>query len=351
MKIMIVGNLGYVGPLVESRLRASFPNATLIGYDIGYFAHCLTNASRLPEVCLDAQHFGDIRNFPQELLEGVDAVVNLAAISNDPMGNNFEQVTLDINHAACVELARKAKAAGVPNFVFLSSCSVYGYAEDGARVESSPLDPLTAYARSKVQSEVDLAPLAGPGFQVTCLRFATACGMSDRIRLDLVLNDFVAGAIAGGRISILSDGTPWRPLIHVQDMARAVEWAIRRDASKGGHCLIVNAGSDGWNYQVKDLAMAVADAIPGVEVTVNPSAAPDRRSYRVDFTLFKSLAPDFQPQVSLSAAVKNIETGLRGMGFDDPDFRKSHLMRLNTLNRLRESGELNDQLRWSFAAK
>lgn len=351
MKILIVGNLGYVGPLVESRLRAAFPNATLLGYDLGYFAHCLTNAARLPEVCLDAQHFGDIRSFPKELLEGVDAVVNLAAISNDPMGNQYEQVTLDINYAACVELARKAKAAGVPNFVFLSSCSVYGYAEDGARVESSPLDPLTAYARSKVQAEIDLAPLAGPDFQVTCLRFATACGMSDRIRLDLVLNDFVAGAIAAGKITILSDGTPWRPLIHVRDMARAVEWAIRRDASQGGQCLIVNAGSDGWNYQVKDLAAAVAEAIPGVEVQINPLAAPDRRSYRVDFSLFKSLAPDFQPQVSLAGAVKDIETGLREMCFDDPDFRRSHLMRLNTLNTLRENRLLDEQLRWSFAAK
>src|SRR6185295_2373615 len=145
-------------------------------------------------------------------------IIHLAAISNDPMGNKFEKVTLDINHAATIALAEKAKKAGVKHFVFASSCSVYGFAEGGPRNEESPLDPLTAYARGKVQSEKDLKAMASKNFAVTCLRFATACGMSERLRLDLVLNDFVASAIATGQILILSDGTPWRPLISVDNM-------------------------------------------------------------------------------------------------------------------------------------
>src|SRR6186713_2568307 len=250
MRILITGNLGYVGPWVTRQLRVGYPDASLIGVDIGYFAHCLTDACRLPETLLDAQYFADIRRLPSALLEGVDAVVHLAAISNDPMGNAFEDVTFDVNYRAGIELARKAKAAGVRSFVFASSCSVYGSADDHPRTERSEVAPLTAYAKSKVLTELGLRELAGPGFRVSCLRFATACGMSDRLRLDLVLNDFVACAISTRRITVLSDGTPWRPLINVRDMARAIEWAIERHADAGGDCLIVNAGTNAWNYQV-----------------------------------------------------------------------------------------------------
>src|SRR5262249_34403879 len=160
------------------------------------------------------------------ILAGVDAVVHLAAISNDPIGHAYEEVTFDVNSRASVELARLAKDSGVGSFIFASSCSVYGSADDRPRTEQSELGPLTAYAKSKVRTEQGLRDLAGSGFRVTCLRFATACGMSDRLRLDLVLNDFVACALSAKRITVLSDGTPWRPLINVADMARAIEWAV-----------------------------------------------------------------------------------------------------------------------------
>jgi len=346
VRILITGNLGYVGPVLTRHLRKTWPTAELIGFDSGYFAHCLTGTPFLPEVQLDQQHFGDLRSFSATLLEGVDALVNLAAISNDPMGNQFEQLTLDINHVAGIRLARMAKAAGVRSVVFASSCSVYGFATDGARSERCPVDPLTAYARSKVAAERDLIALADPDFRVTCLRFATACGWSDRLRLDLVLNDFVASAMASRKITILSDGSPWRPLIHVDDMARAVEWAIQRPAGNGGDALVVNAGSDDWNYQVRDLANAVLTAMPGVEVSINPAAAPDRRSYRVDFGLFRSLAPQHQPSVSLEQAISGLMQGLAGMKFADQEFRQSPLIRLKTLRSHLDSARLDEQLRW-----
>ena len=196
MKILITGNMGYVGPALLEQLRASMPAAILVGVDTGYFAHCLTGVTRFPEDRLDVQYFADLRKLPQGLFNGVDAVVHLAAISNDPMGDRFKEVTHGINLEASVSLAKEAKAAGVGHFVFASSSSVYGFAEGEARIEQAPLNPLTAYAKSKIGMEQELKTIADENFVVTCLRFATACGASDRLRLDLVLNDFVAGAIA-----------------------------------------------------------------------------------------------------------------------------------------------------------
>jgi len=347
MRILIVGNMGYVGPGLVRHLRESHPEAELVGLDAAFFAHCLTNAQRIPEAGLDRQVFGDVRDVQPSSLVGFDSVVNLAAISNDVMGKMDEDLTLEINFRAGVRLAKLAKEGGVRRFVFASSCSVYGFAEDGAKTETAALNPLTAYARSKIETENALQPLADDNFGVTCLRFATACGMSDRLRLDLVLNDFVAGALTSKKITVLSDGSPWRPLIHVHDMARAIDWAIARPSSEGGDYLVVNAGSDSWNYQVKDLAEAVAREIPGVEVSINRDAPPDKRSYRVDFGLFRSLAPRHQPRVDLGTAVRGLVEGLRQMGFNDPNYRQCSLIRLQVLAGLRESGDLSRDLRWS----
>jgi len=347
VKILVTGNMGYVGPAVVAELRASRPDATLVGLDTGYFATCLTGTEVVPERLLDAQYFGDVRHLPDGVLSDVDAVVHLAAISNDPIGKAFEEVTYAVNHRATVELARRAKAAGARAFVFASSCSIYGFAEDGTRTESSPVNPLTAYSRSKIQSEHGLEPLADGDFLVTSLRFATACGMSDRVRLDLVLNDFVASAVATGKILILSDGTPWRPLIHVRDMARAIDWAIERDLDKGGPFLAVNTGSDRWNYQVRELAEAVARIVPGVKVEIAADAQPDSRSYKVSFELYEELAPDHQPEIGLDDAVRDLRDGLERMGFHDPDFRKSHLVRLVVLDRLVRGGLVTGELAWT----
>ncbi len=347
MNILVTGNMGYIGPAVIAHLRSVYPNSMLAGLDMGYFAHCLTHAHLLPECRLNRQHFADVRNCPGELLKDMDAVVHLAAISNDPMGKAYEAMTYDINYRASVELARRAREAGVSAFVFASSCSMYGYAEGGPRTEQDALNPLTAYAKSKVMTEQGLQPLASDGFKVTCLRFATACGMSPRLRLDLVLNDFVACAVASRTITILSDGTPWRPLISIRDMARAIEWAIRRDAAVGGNFLAINAGCNEWNFQVKELAQTVADVIAGVEISVNRDAPPDKRSYKVCFDLFKKLAPDHQPQAKLRDTISELRDGLQAMNFQNANFRESNYMRLKVLAQLRESGLLRDDLAWA----
>jgi UDP-glucose 4-epimerase len=345
LNILITGNMGYVGPEVVKYLRARHPDATLHGFDNAYFAHCLTGSPVLPERYLDEQLYGDVRDVSALDLTRYDAVVQLAAISNDPMGNRFQAVTLDINQNTTVSLAQRAAAAGVKNFVFASSCSVYGVADGAARKETDPLNPITAYAKSKIGAERELAAI-DTGMVVTCLRFATACGMSDRLRLDLVLNDFVACALGQGQITVLSDGSPWRPLIDVADMARAIDWAIDRPASAGGRYLAINAGSDDRNYQVKDLANAVAKSVPGTGVSINTSAPVDSRSYKVDFALFRSLAPDHQPVVSLDQSIRNLIAGLKAMNFKDSDFRSSGLMRLKVLQDHIESGRLNENLEW-----
>jgi nucleoside-diphosphate-sugar epimerase len=350
MKILITGNLGYVGPIVARHLRREHPGARLIGYDSAFFALSTTGALVLPERALDEQHYGDVREIPDALLDGIDAVVHLAAVSNDPMGNKFERVTDDVNYHASVEIGRKASKAGVSHFIFASSCSVYGFAPGAARKETDELNPQTAYARSKVNTEKGLASIPDNKMVITCLRFATACGMSDRLRLDLVLNDFVACALATGKIDVLSDGSPWRPLIDVRDMARAIDWGITRSAGDSGRFLAVNVGSDERNYQVKDLANAVAQAIPGTSVSINQAALPDTRSYKVDFSLFCSLAKKHQPQVTLRQSIDMLAKGLRSMGFADPDFRNSPYMRLKVLESHIAAGRLTPDLRWSALA-
>lgn len=349
MKILITGNMGYVGPSVSKYLRTAHPHATLHGFDNAYFAHCLTGAPVFPEHYLDEQFYGDVRTISSDFLKGYDAVIQLAAISNDPMGVQFEAVTFEINQNTTIAIAQAAAAAGVKNFVFASSCSIYGIAEGGPRKETDPINPITAYAKSKIGAEQELAKINN-GMVVTCLRFATACGMSDRLRLDLVLNDFVACALTKGVLTVLSDGTPWRPMIDTADMARAIDWAATRTADNGGRFLAVNAGSDDRNYQVKDIANAVAAAVPGSTVSINTSAPVDSRSYQVDFGLYRSLAPNHQPLVTLADSIENLKAGLTRMGFTDADFRSSQLIRLKVLEAHIASGRLNRSLTWLTAA-
>ncbi len=347
MRVLITGNLGYVGAALVPRLRAWIPSAGLIGCDIGLFVGDLLANARPPETLLDEQIYVDVRDLRPGRLAGVDAVVHLAAVSNDPIGARFEAVTDEINHQASVRLAEMARDQGVARFIFASSCSMYGEAAGPARREGDPAAPLTAYARSKVAAERALATMPLGDMQVTSLRFATACGASARLRLDLVLNDFVAGALTTGEISILSDGTPWRPLIDVADMAQAIDWALSRTDAEGGRRLFVNVGCDAANRQVRMLAQAVAESVAGATVRVNPDAPPDKRSYRVDFSLYQALAPErVARMVPLADSIDALRDALTGADFRDPEYRRSGYVRLARLQALIEAGRLSPELRW-----
>jgi nucleoside-diphosphate-sugar epimerase len=340
-KILIIGNLGYIGPVLTNFLRESRENIQIFGYDVGFFADDYNSMGLIPESLLDAQWYGDVRTIDKALLRDVDHIIYLAAISNDPMGNLFETPTYDINWKSCISIAKRAAESGVRSFVFASSCSVYGTAENTDRIESSELNPLTPYANSKVNTEKDLEDLATEDFKITCLRFATAAGPSPRLRLDLVLNDFVMSAYTTRSILILSDGSPWRPLIDVRDMSRAMDWAITR---KGDPFLIVNTGSNEWNYQIKDLAYAVRDYIGNVGVEINENAQPDKRSYKVSFEKLKSLAPEAYPQVSLEDSILGVLSNVKDIGSIN-DFRKSRYIRLHKLQILKQRNIVDDFLK------
>jgi nucleoside-diphosphate-sugar epimerase len=349
MKILITGNMGYVGPVVVERLSHSFPDADLIGLDIGYFAHCLVSNKPLPESRLSQQIFLDVRKIDETVFDGVDVIIHLAAISNDPMGNAYESLTYEINRESSLKIAEIAKRRGVKKFIFASSCSVYGYAEGGARIESDSLNPLTAYAKSKIEVEQKLEKLSSGEFNVTALRFATACGASPRLRLDLVLNDFVASAMMHKKIDILSDGKPWRPLINVKDMARAICWAIERNqVADSDVFLAINVGSNEWNYQVSDLAEAVCEIVPQTSVFINKDAIPDKRSYKVSFDKFKSMAPLHQPELTLNETIRQLAESFENITYRTENFRESDIfIRLKTLNNLKDKGFLNSNLEWT----
>ena len=345
MQVLITGHKGYIGPVFARHVADRQLGWRLTGVDAGFFADQLTGPD--PARFFAHERRADVREITDDVLRGTDAVVYLAAVSNDPMGKEFEAATMEINAAGAAALADRCRRLGVRRFVFASSCSIYGAAGDQPRAEGDALNPLTAYARSKVEAEKELRLVACPDLTVTCLRFATACGASPRLRLDLVLNDFVASAALNRRIEVLSDGSPWRPLIHVEDMARAIEWALTRD---GDPFLAVNVGSTEWTWQIGDLARDVAHVLQEtgqeVAVTINTDAQPDSRSYRVDFSLFQKLAPQHQPQKRFDIAVRELRDQIGAIDFGRAPFRNSRFLRLNVLRALKVDNRLSQDLRW-----
>ncbi len=342
LKILITGNLGYVGATVVKRLREQFRNAYIIGFDTGFFAYDLTSNNH-PDRLLNEQHYGDLRDFPISMLAGVDVVIHLAAISNDPMGKEFEEVTQAINETASKRLALNSKLEGVNKFIFASSCSVYGFSEDGEPLnENSPVNPLTAYAKSKLAMEEYLESISSSDFQTASLRFATACGMSDRLRLDLVLNEFVISALYFGVIKIMSDGTPWRPLINTRDMADGIIWAMIENKS----CIKINVGSNQDNYTVMQLADLVKEQIPNTSIIYNPEFQSDKRSYKVDFSQFEKRAGLWRSKVSIQDSIKELKEGLGKLNLQDIA-KHGGLKRLNQINILKTQQLIDKDLYWT----
>jgi nucleoside-diphosphate-sugar epimerase len=341
MKVLVTGHDGYIGSVMVPALRAA--GHEVYGVDTLFFADAVLDQGRIR--ASDVQK--DVRDLVPEDFDGYDAVVHLAALSNDPMGELNPELTHEINHRASVRMAALAKEAGVQRFLYASTCSVYGIAnQEELATEESPLRPLTAYAISKMHVEEDLSRLADDTFSPVYLRNATAYGWSPRFRADLVLNNLAGWAHTSGQIRIMSDGTPWRPLVHVQDIAAAFVAALSapREAI---HNQAFNVGGMGENYQVRDLAAIVQEAFLDCAVTYAEGGAPDPRSYRVDFGKIARCLPGFVPAWDARRGARELRAAYREVGLTKEDFAGPKYVRLARLKSLLETGKLDENLRWA----
>lgn len=338
-RILITGHEGYIGSvMVPVFLEAGYDIA---GLDTGYFRECniVPPAGQVESVPKD------IRDLEAGDLEGFDAVIHLAALSNDPLGNLNTGWTEDINFKASLRLASLAKSAGVKKFLFSSSCIMYGMSENAVATEESPLDPQTEYARSKVKSEEAIGKLTGDGFSPVFLRNGTVYGLSPRMRFDTVLNDLVASAVTTGKVVLYSDGKPWRPVVHVEDVARSFLNVIQAPI-EAVHGQAFNNGAAHLNHQIIQLAQIVVDTVPGSSLEVRGEASADQRTYQADFSKFARTFPDFQFKWTPATGAQELYQAFKEVGLTHDDFLDRRFTRLKWLNYLLESGRLDGALRW-----
>ena len=339
MKVLVTGHQGYIGSVATPLLAAAGHEVT--GLDTGFYRGCDLGPVPNAVPTLDL----DVRDVSAEDLRGLDAVVHLAGLSNDPLGDLDPELTREINFRATVQLARAAREAGVSRFLFASSCSMYGASEQERVTEDVPLQPLTAYAESKVRSEEALDELADDDFSPVFMRFATVHGVSPRLRIDLVLSNLVGWAFTTGAVRILSDGTPWRPVIHVADVADAV-LALLEAPRPAVHGQPFNVGADGENYQVRDLAELAREAVPGSSVEYGSASDPDPRSYRVDFGKLRRVLPGLELRRTASQSAQELHDAYQSAGLTFEEFEGPRFTRLKRLQGLLGEGELGEDLRW-----
>lgn len=343
MKVLVTGHAGYVGRIMVPMLIQRGHEVT--GLDAFLYED---DPFGSPETLPANELRADIRDVRAEDLVGYDAVVFLAALCNDALGNLDPELTYRINHRATVDFAGAAKEAGVPRFLFSSSCSLYGAGGDAAVDEDAGFSPLTPYGETKIMVEQDLTHLADDDFTPTYLRNATVYGASPALRLDLVVNDLVAHAVTSGKVLIKSDGTPWRPLVHVEDVARAFAAAL--DAPRETvHDRAFNVGDDDANLQVRQIAELVRDRVPGSEIEIGSEASPDARSYRVSFSRIRRELPDAAPHWTVATGIDQLRDAYVRQGLSPADMAAGRYMRIRRILALREAGQLADDLRWNVA--
>jgi nucleoside-diphosphate-sugar epimerase len=339
MRVLLTGHRGFIGAVMAPLLRGA--GHEVVGLDTGYYDGC--DFGDPPIDIPDMRR--DLRDTTAADVRGFDAIIHLAALSNDPLSDLDPELTYEINHHATVRLAELARTAGVSRFLFSSSCSNYGSAGDGLLDEQAAFNPVTPYGVSKVRAERDLLALATEDFSPVLLRSATAYGLSPRLRGDIVLNNLTAWAVATGRVLLKSDGTPWRPVVHVEDICHAFLAALEAPRA-AVHAQAFNVGRTGENYRIRDLAEAVRDAVPGCVIEYAAGAAVDARNYRVDCSKIAATLPAFRPRWTVRDGARSLSQAFRDAQIALDDFEGARFRRVGRISQLLQDGRLGPDLRW-----